>query len=133
MASPGERIVSALSYFTFGIFGIIWIVYVNVTKKPVTKFATYNVFQCMLVSLTLAVIAYAYDLLVYRFGVIIPILGKILRPFDLFFNQTPIYFGFTISGLIVTIFLFYLIVASLLGKKPFVPFISNIIDCNLGR
>ena len=131
MASFGERIVSSLSYFTFGIFGIIWLVYVNVAKKAMTKFAIYNIYQSLFISVTFALIAYAYDILL-RFGIMIPVLGKGLKVFDLFFNQTPIYFGFSISGLIITVILFYLILLSLLGKRPFVPFISNIIYYNLG-
>ena len=132
MAGFGERIISALSYLTFGIFGVIWIVYINVAKKPLTDFAKFNIFQSILLSVILTVIAYAYDILLNKFGVIIPILGKILRPFDLFINQTPIYLGFSISGLIITILMMYLIILVILGKRPFVPFISNMIYYNLG-
>ena len=63
---------------------------------------------------------------------IIPIIGNFVRWLDVVFNQTPIYFTFTISGLFVTILVFYLSILSLLGKKPYLPFVSETISSNFG-
>ena len=131
MASIVDRIVSAITYFTFGIFGIIWLVFVVVAKKPMTKFATFNIFQSCLISVLLALIGLAFDLIL-KISHVIPFLGNIISSIDIFINRTPIYFGYSISGLIITILIGYLIIFSLIGKKPFVPFVSSIIENNIG-
>lgn len=131
MASIVDRVASAITYFTFGIFGIIWLIYVNVAKKPITKFAIFNIYQSFFVSIIFAVINIGYDFL-YKLCYTIGFLRKILTSFDLFFNGTPIYQGYSISGLIITIFIGYLVILTLLGKRPFIPFVSNIIEINTG-
>ena len=130
MASIVDRAVSALTYFTFGIFGIIWLIYVNVAKKEMTAFTMFNVFQSCCITVILAVIGYAFGIILQIVSVI-PILGPMLKNFNLFFNGTPIYMGYSISGLIIAILIGYMTVVSLIGKKPFVPFISPIIQANI--
>ena len=51
---------------------------------------------------------------------------------DIFINQTPMYFSFTLSGFVLMVFLSYLAVLSFLGKKPFIPYVSNMIRSNFG-
>lgn len=126
-----DRIFSGITYFTFGIFGLIWLVFAKVTKKPISGFAVFNIVQSFFITLVFSIIGYAYSLLL-RLGVMISFLGKILNSFDLFFNQTPIYLGYSISGLIVMVFISYLIIMVLIGKKPFIPFVSNIIQSITG-
>jgi len=131
MAGFVDRTVSALTYFTCGIFGIIWIIYVNFAKKPLSNFNRYNIFQSILVSLIFALFSYLFGI-INKIGLSIPILGKIIEPVNLFFNGTPIYFGYSISGLIIVIIIGYLMIMSLLGKKPYIPVISEAIQANTG-
>ena len=131
MAGFVDRTVSVLTYFTCGIFGIIWIIYVNFAKKPLSNFNRYNIFQSILVSLIFALFSYLFGI-INKIGLSIPILGKIIEPVNLFFNGTPIYFGYSISGLIIVTVMGYLIIMSLLGKKPYIPVISEAIQANTG-
>ncbi len=126
-----DRIVSVLSYLTFGIFSIVWIVFANVTKKTISRFLNFNLYQAIFISIILAVISLVYSIAINLLSVI-PYLGSLARSFELFLNQTPMYFGFTLSGLILTIFVFYLSALCLLGKKPYVPIASDIIVQNFG-
>ena len=130
MANISDRIVSGITYFTFGIFGIIWLIYVNVAKKQMSPFVLFNIMQSCFITVLLAVIGYAYSIIL-NLILAIPVIGNMFKNFDLFFNGTPIYLGYSVSGLFMTILTFYLIIFSLLGKRPFVPFISPIIKANV--
>ena len=126
-----DRIVSILAYYTFGIFSIIWIIYANVTKKRISAFLSFNLYQAIFVSVCLAVISLIYGIAI-NFISVLPFVGNLARTFDLFFNQTPLYFTFSVSGLLVTILTTYLAIMSLLGKKPYLPVVSDIITSNFG-
>ena len=129
--SISDRIVSALSYFTCGIFSIVWIIFANVAGKPIGQYLSFNLYQAIFISVALAVISLIYSIAINLLSVV-PFVGRLAKSFDLFFNQTPIYFTYTISGLIVSVLICYLAVFSLLGKKPYIPIVSDIIKANFG-
>lgn len=131
MTSLSDRLVSCISYATYGIFGVIYLVYAHVTRKNINSFVRFNIFQSFFIVAILALFAYAMNIIL-KFLQAFGLLGDIIRGFNLFFNGTPIYFGYTISGLIVTILVFYLVLFSFLGKRPFVPYISPIIESVVG-
>ena len=126
-----DRIISILAYFTFGIFSIIWIVFANMTRKTMSSFLTFNLYQAIFISVVLAVISLIYSIAINLLSVI-PFVGNLARWFDVFFNQTPLYFTFTISGLIVTMLVIYLSIMSLLGRRAYLPIVSEIISSNFG-
>ena len=126
-----DRIISILAYFTFGIFSIIWIVFANMTRKTMSSFLIFNLYQAIFISVVLAVISLIYSIAINLLSVI-PFIGNFARWFDVFFNQTPLYFTFTISGLIISMLVLYLSIMSLLGKKAYLPIVSEIISSNFG-
>ena len=126
-----DRLISILAYFSFGIFSIIWLVFANLTRKNMGSFLVFNLYQAIFVSVVLALISLIYSIAINLLSVI-PLIGNFARWFDVFFNQTPLYFTFTMSGLLVTILVLYLSILSLLGKKPYLPFVSEIISSNFG-
>ena len=126
-----DRIVSALAYFTCGIMSLIWIVYANFTRKQITPFLSFNLYQAIFLSLALTVISLVYSIAVNILAVI-PVIGKMAQWFDIFFNGTPVYFGTTISGCIVIVLLFYLILVSLMGRRPYLPLITDVMHSNFG-
>lgn len=126
-----DRIVSALSYLTFGIFSIIWIIFTAIMKKKMTPFIAFNIYQAIFVSVILAVISLIYDIAINLLSVI-PIIGGLVRWLNLLINQTPMFFTFTLTGLIVTIFITILALISLYGKRPLIPFVSDAIKSNFG-
>ena len=126
-----SKIVSILSYFTFGIFSIIWIVFANVTKRRMDSFLIFNLYQAIFISVVLAVISLIYDIALNILSVI-PFISKLANAFNIFFNQTPMFFTFTLSGLLVTLLVVYLSIMSILGKKPYIPAVSDIISTNFG-
>lgn len=131
-SSLTDRIISILAYYTFGIFSLIWIIFANVTKRRISSFLNFNLYQAIFISVALAVISLVYGIAIDLISVI-PFIGKLAVAFNLFFNETPMYFGFTLSGLFVTILVTYLSIMSLLGIKPYVPIASEVIRANFGE
>ena len=129
--SISDRIVSVLSYYTFGIFSIVWLIFANVAKKRISPYLYFNIFQAIFISVLLAAISLIYQIAINLISVI-PFIGKLAISFHIFFNQTPLFFGFTLSGLIVTIFISVLSLLCLIGKKPYIPFVSDIVEANTG-
>lgn len=127
MANLKDRLVSCVSYLTYGIFGIIYLVYANFTKENITPFVRYNIFQSFFISVILALIAYVFNIIIKIFAAFV-FLDNIIQTLNLFINHNFIYFGFSISGLIVTVLILYTAILSLLGKRPFVPVVSPAID-----
>lgn len=126
-----DRIFSILTYFTFGIFGLIWIVVAYLLKKRNSSFLSFNIYQSIFVSILLTIVSFVYGIAINLMS-IIPFVGKFVAAFDVFFNQTPLYFGFTFSGLLVTLLVFYFSIFSFFGKKPNVPLVSDIVCANFG-
>ena len=126
-----DRIISILSYCTFGIFSIIWIVFVNIKQKRVTPFLNFNMYQAIFLSVALSAFSLIYSIAINLLAVV-PFIGNIAKKFDIFFNQTPMYFGYTVSGLIITLLLIYLSALCFMGRRPYIPVISNMIDANFG-
>ena len=124
-----DKIISILSYFTFGIFSLIWIIFANLTKKRISSFLSFNLYQAIFISIVLAVFSLIYDIAINILSVI-PFVGKFVYWLNLQLNQTPIYYSFTITGLLTTILVAYLCLACLIGKKPYIPFVSDIINMN---
>ena len=127
-----DRLISILAYYTFGIFSLIWIVFANLTKKRISSFLSFNLYQAIFISVVLATISLLYGIAIDLIS-LIPYLGKLAIGFNLFFNETPMYLGFTLSGLVVTFLVVYLSIMSLIGIKPYVPIISEVIKANFGE
>lgn len=126
-----DRLISILAYYTFGIFSIIWIIFANLTKKTITPYLSFNLYQAIFISIIFAVISLLYSIAINLMSVL-PFIKDIVKWLDIAINQTPIYFTFTITGLITTLIISYLSILCLIGKKPNVPIISDIIKTNFG-
>ena len=130
-ASIADRIISILCYYTFGIFSVIWLIFANVARKPISSYLAFNMYQAIFVSILLAIFSLLYSIM-FNFLSIVPFLGKLVVWFDLFFNKTPLYFTFTLSGLLVTLLILYFSLLCLIGKRPYIPLISEIVKANFG-
>ena len=129
-----ERILSALAYLTCGFVGIILIivtVFIKVSLKPFVKF---NCYQAILLGFIFAFVQYTYTLIdsLLQLLEIIPFLGKFLYSVFAFFvyylMAFPVLFGLPLLSSIVILILLYLIIMTLLGKSPVIPYLSNIIQ-----
>lgn len=126
-----DKIISVLSYMTGGFAGFIWMIFCSVTKKQMNKFLLFNVYQ----SILLALLIYFIDLLfkmVYHILIMIPYVNILVN--SLYYAiYTPVYYGWSIVGLILFGMYVYLILFSILGRIAYLPWVSNIILYQLNR
>ena len=129
--SISDRLFSALAYGTCGVFSLVLIIAANIMKKRMTPFLIFNLYQAIFLSVVLYIFSIVYSIAVNILSVI-PFIGSLAKGFDLFFNQTPLYFGCTLSGFVVALIIIYLIVFSLFGRRPHIPMVSDLINGNFG-
>ncbi len=126
-----DRVVSFISYYTFGIFGLVWLIFTYAIKRKVTPFLSYNIYQAIFISIVFAVISLVYDIAMGLMN-IIPIISNLAKVFDTILNKVPVFFTFSLASLIVTVFITLLALISLFGYKPKLPVVSDIIKANFG-
>jgi hypothetical protein len=56
-----DRCISILTYLTFGIFSIIWLMFANLTKKRISPFLSFNIYQSIFLSIVFAIISLIYE------------------------------------------------------------------------
>lgn len=126
-----EKIIAALSYITFGFVGFIWLLLGIFTKSSLRSYLKYHIFQSIFISI-------AYFLLCTFLGLImeilsiIPFVNQLVLQLTFYFNA-PFLLGFSIIQLLVYAVIGYLVVTSFQGKYSYLPWISEIIDTNIGR
>ena len=126
---PIERILSALTYFTVGLVGFVWMIIAAVLKKRITPFLMYHIMQSIFLSI-------AYFLLTQICGLIFVILYKIplINAIPYIINMPiPLAFGLSILQVFTTTIIIYLAVTSFMGMYSYFPWVSDIINQNLGR
>lgn len=126
-----DRLISVITYFTFGMFGLVWLIFSHVTGKKNTQFLMFNIVQAFFISILLYAFSIIYDIAI-GFISMVPFIGKYALAFNTFFVNTPMYFSFTLSALIITVFITYLSLLALLGKRSYIPFVSDIVQSNFG-
>ena len=126
-----DKIISALSYLTGGFVGFIWLILCSVTKKYMNKYLLFNVYQ----SIFLALLIFFINLLLgvmYHLLVIIPFINRMVS-FVYSLIYSPVYFNWSIVGLIILGMYIYLMLFALLGRISYLPWVSNIILYQLNR
>ena len=126
---PLEKIISILSYMSMGIIGVLWIILAYVMKKNLKFFLMYNITQSMVISIVLAIVKLALDLILPILSVI-PILSYISAIFNYLISIKlirlyPLGISFTILELVVFVILAYICVGVLAGRIFYVPVLTN--------
>lgn len=126
-----DRIICASTYLTGGLTGFIWLVINMLQRKNPSNFNMYHVSQAIFLYLFLYIVSICANL-IYGLLQNVPFVGDLLTNILQFF-LTPIYFGFSIVYGFIFLIAIYLAIFALLGKYSYIPFISDIINTNLGR
>ena len=126
-----ERIVSSLSYLTMGFVGFIYLMIGLITRAQLRPFTQYHIFQSIFLSIAFYLLnficGFILNLLSY-----IPIINKIIAQL-VFFLNAPLLLSYSLIQIVIYAVLIYLMVTSFMGKYSRIPFISDIIDQNIGR
>lgn len=129
--TPLERIISALTYMTGGLAGIIWQIFCVMTKRPMSKFVIFNIYQsiflAILIFLVLTIAGLTYNLLV-----MIPFVNVVANYFALLINA-PVLYGFSVLHSVIFLMYLYLIIFSLIGRYAYLPWVSDIILFQVNR
>jgi len=126
-----ERIVAALSYYTMGMIGFIWLLLGLFTKAKLRPFMQYHIFQSIFISIAFVLFSMVVDFLSNILSVI-PFINRLVAQIIFYFN-VPFIAGFSITQIFIYGLLTYLAVTSFMGKYSYVPYVSEIIDMNTGR
>lgn len=129
---PLEKIISILSYISMGIIGVFWIIFAYCLKKHIRFFLMYNINQSIIISITLAIIKLALDLILPILAVI-PILNYISAIFNYLISIKlirlyPLGISFTILELAVFLILAYICAGVLTGRIFYVPVLTNLMQ-----
>lgn len=126
-----ERIVAALSYITMGFAGFIWLIIGLFTKANLRPFMQYHIFQSIFISI-------AYFLLCMMLGFLmnilsfIPFINRLVAQITFYLNA-PLFGYYSLIQAVIYAVILYLAVTSFMGLYSRIPWISDIIDQNIGR
>lgn len=126
-----ERLIAAATYVTMGMVGFVWLIFCAVTKTNLKPFLKYHIFQSFFLVMGCFLLNIFTNLVVSILSVI-PFINMLVYKL-LFLFTAPIAFGFSIVSFCVLVVMVYLVLTSLQGRYSFIPWISNIIDSNVGR
>ena len=127
---PLEKIISILSYFTMGLFGLFWIILAHILKKKLRYFLQYNIVQSLLISIFLAIFNLLIDI-IFSILSLIPIFDRIVANFNWFISVKVIsiaYFSFSIFELIIFALLIYISFGILINKISFIPGLTGLVQ-----
>ena len=133
LPSMPERVLSALAYFTFGIVGIVLIIASALLKIGLKPFVKFNVYQSILIGFIFGFLQVTYDLIdgLFQLLQIIPVLGKLLYSlfqFIVYYLMSfPVLFHFSLLSSAIILLVIYLTVLTIMGKNPYIPFLSDTI------
>ncbi len=119
-----DRIISAISYLTAGWGGLIWLIILYFGHKYPSKFLRFNVYQSIFVSFSVFVIGMVYGL-VLTVLTHIPIIQILASWVDLILNK-PAFGVYSLSQVVVLIYLCYVVIYSLFGRYPVLYKISDL-------
>lgn len=126
-----EKIIAALSYITFGFVGFFWMLLGIFTKNNLRPYLKYHIFQSIFISIAYFLVS-AFLGLIMNILSIIPFVNQLVLQFTFYLNA-PIFFGFSLIQAVIYALIAYLVVTSWQGKFSYLPWISDIIDANVGR
>lgn len=128
--STFEKIISIISYFTMGLFGLFWLILAHVLKKKLRYFLQYNIVQSLLISIFLAIFNLLIDI-IFSILAIIPIFDKIVAILNWFISVKVVsiaYFSFSIFELIIFILLSYITFGILINKISYIPGLTGLVQ-----
>lgn len=128
---PIERIIASTSYLTMGLVGFIWIIIGLFSKARLKHFLQYHIFQSIFISLLFVVLSYILTWIANLLG-LIPFINKLVAQVAFLLNM-PLILGYSLIQTIVYSLLFYLAITSFMGRYSYIPWISDVINQNVGR
>ncbi|MEI8377151.1 MAG: hypothetical protein WCF95_01300 [bacterium] len=124
--TPGEKIISALTYLTTGIVGFIWIIISHVSGSKIKPFLRFHIFQ----SIFLSILFYIFNLiLTILIGIVvkIPLIGSLIYSVYFYIFDLKLVFGYSIVDALAFAIILYLVLSALTGREGKLPWVSDIV------
>lgn len=118
-----ERIICSVSYFA-AIVGLIWIIILSISGKRISYFARFNIYQAVFIAV-LYYIARILFSITFSISQVIPLINKLVGIIVFYLGQYSVVFGYSIFDFAIFLLFLYLAVSALIGKEPFIPWISD--------
>ncbi len=122
-----EKVLSILSYLTFGIVGFLWLFLANIKKKKIKYFLSYHIYQSIFIAVLLTLLNYLFSTLFFICSKI-PFIGIVSATINYYLSVKIIsIFGFqsTLIYLAVMFLKIYLIIGVILGRYLYIPFVTK--------
>lgn len=124
-----EKIISVLSYATFGTIGVIYLLLGAVAGKKPKSFTKYHIFMSIFLSFFLYVLSH---IIVFVFNILgyIPFVKAVVATFTFFAGKEILSFAgfhFNPVTLSVTCLYLYLSLGAIFGKYSYLPFFTDVI------
>lgn len=124
--TPGEKIISALTYLTTGIVGFIWIIISQVSGSKIKPFLKFHIYQ----SIFLSILFYIFDLILQILvGIVVklPVIGSLIYSVYFWLFDLKLLFGYSIVNALMFAIIIYLVLSALTGKSGKLPWASDIV------
>ncbi|MCD8024063.1 MAG: hypothetical protein LUE64_00845 [Candidatus Gastranaerophilales bacterium] len=124
--TPLERFLSAGSYLTLGVIGMIWfIINAFLFRRANSKYLVLNLVQSFIICIIFSIISLSYSIFI---GILInlPLIGKFFLKMHILLFSAPIFATMSFINYVILLFLIYLSFISIFGKLPYVPFVTDI-------
>ena len=126
-----DRVISALSYLTMGFVGFVWLIICMFTKNPLRPFVQYHIFQSIFISIAYFLLSMICGFLMTILSYV-PLINKLVAALTFLLNS-PLLGNYSFIQLIIYTIVIFMTVTSFMGLYGRLPWISDIIDQNVGR
>ena len=126
-----DRIVSGLSYLSMGFIGFLWLLVCLFTRNPLKPFVQYHIFQSIFISIAYFLLSMICGFLMTVLSYI-PLINKLVAAITFLLNS-PFIGNYSFIQVILYTIIIFLTVTSFMGLYGRLPWISDIIDQNVGR
>ena len=126
-----DRIISALSYLTAGWVGFFYCIYLIFSKKKVSYFLRFNVYQSLFIAIVFFLLSVIFGF-IFKILSMIPLIQIIISWIQLILFR-PMIFQYSLIQAFVTGIIVYGFVFSILARFPRIFWVSKIIDYNIKR
>lgn len=123
-ASTWDKVLSGLSYLTYGLVGFVWIIVSHIRNQSISSFARFNIFQAIFVFICLYVVSIVFNIL-FGFAQAMPFIGGFFANIKYFFTGYPLILGYPLTVFLIEGLKVYMAVLAFMGKYAELPWFSD--------
>src|SRR5574344_68092 len=119
---PMEKIISGATYLTGGAVGFIWIILAFITKRRLTPFLMFNIYQSFFLFVGFFLVSKLLEVVLHILS-FIPFVNILVSTLTYYFT-VPL-FGMGIIDFLILVVIVYLSLFAFMGKYSYLPWVSD--------